>query len=176
MLLILRLVDIFLNECVCKWLWVQTLGWHSSHQYNLYDPHDSPGVSGSLDNPSFHFISLQFQDIADEQISRALETKNLDAPRIMLFKRNTKLTGAFIVGDIVTLNVNVRGESWQQSLNCFDLHYSRIYSMVLGIIQTFVMGEPYRLHSSKGLKVLTKQIETAFKDVPCRDENSDIHN
>ena len=45
----------------------------------------------------------------------------------------------------------------------FDLSYPRMHSMVLAVFQTVMMEEPYKRASSKGYKLLMKQLESKLK-------------
>ena len=47
----------------------------------------------------------------------------------------------------------------------FDLDYPTVYQHFLGILQTFVMEEPYKKKSSKGFKVVCKNLKPKMEEL-----------
>ena len=118
-----------------------------------------------------HFL---LQDIADDNIQQALATKTGTAPYLVAFKnsRDHALTGLFIVAEGVSIMAPVAGGIMGGILKLliayyvFDLEYPRQFAMVLGVLQTFLLGEVYKGRSSQKFKFFIERLRLAFNKVP----------
>ena len=82
----------------------------------------------------------------------------------MVFLQGGTITGIFLVADGVSSRVDKTGGIISGVLKLlglyyvFDLQYPRMYAMMLGLLQTTVIEEPYRGTTSKGYKVMLKEL------------------
>ena len=74
-----------------------------------------------------------------------MRTGEKDPPRLLVIKSDDKITAIFIVGDGV--HISCRGNKVTDAVitllgvyYVFDLDYPKIYSQILGILQTHVVG------------------------------------
>lgn len=101
-------------------------------------------------------------------ISKALETEEGDPLHIVAFMSNDQLEGLFIVGDGTTSTVKVEAGLIAGVFHLlvayyvYDVEYPRCFAMVLGMLQTFVMGEPYDKPTSTRYQFLSKRIRNAY--------------
>ena len=84
-------------------------------------------------------MHLVLQDIPDDEVSQHLASNPLQAPELVLFFREDKFIGSFIVADGVTIKVT--SVSTSASLVAllavyyvFQLEYPRRYSQLLGLL------------------------------------------
>ena len=92
-------------------------------------------------------------------VENALSTKECEAPHIIAFTNGGVLCGLYIVCDNVYIEVDVKLGVMGALLNLiatyyiFDLEYPQMHAMILAILQTLVMEDPYMNTTSKGYKV-----------------------
>jgi len=110
--------------------------------------------------------------VPDGDISKHLATKELESPHVVAIIRNQELHGVFVVGDTVSTEVSVKSGIMGAVLTLlamyyiFDLRYPRPYAMLMGVLQQFVMGEPFKSDTSKGFKVFSKKLQAALQKLP----------
>ncbi len=103
--------------------------------------------------------------MADEDISKELATKEREGPKVVVFlSGDSDLTGVFVAADTVYTEVNVKGGVMGGVMvllamyYIFDLAYPRAFHNILGMFQIFVMDEPFKHNTSKGFKLLCKDL------------------
>ena len=87
-----------------------------------------------------------------------LQTKDREAQHLVLFRKNTTITGAFIVGDGIQIECTTNSVAANilvllatYYVNC--LEYPRIYSQVLAIFQTHLIKlVPYGQQTSNSYR------------------------
>ena len=89
----------------------------------------------------------------------------------MVFLRNTKLAGVYVVGDTAIITVPVKTVECGvfTLLVCyyvFDTEYPRMYAMPLAVLQSLVMEDPYKHATSKGYAFLVKRLKEALEKTP----------
>lgn len=83
------------------------------------------------------------QDVPDEEIEKSL-VSHLSPPHLSIFKSDGKITGQFIVADGVQIDCcstsgNVDVLELMALYYILDLEYPRVYSQLLGILQTHLL-------------------------------------
>ncbi|KAK6175935.1 hypothetical protein SNE40_014309 [Patella caerulea] len=107
-------------------------------------------------------------DVLESDIAAVLNIKELEAPRIHIFSTESELQGTFIAFDSVFPSIAKAGGVMAAVLKLlatyymFDLAYPKPFSMVLGIMQTFVMEEPYKKETSKKYKTFIKSLRSIY--------------
>ena len=98
------------------------------------------------------FFVLNFQDIPDGEVEAALKTAELEPPRILVIKRGGAIIGIFISGDGVNIRCHTSTDKTVTSAiitllgvyYVFHLEYPKMYSQLLGILQTHLLrGIPF---------------------------------
>lgn len=103
-------------------------------------------------------------------MEKYLKTKECEAPHIISFTALGHLKGLYIVCDTKAIEVDVKGGLLAASLKLiatyyiFDLEYPKSRSMMLGLLQTFIMEEVYDKGTSQGFKMLTKEIRQKWDE------------
>lgn len=99
------------------------------------------------------------------------EYKNVEKspPRLFLFVKNNELEHACITADGCTIPCE-SGDDFNDALilllatyYTFDLSYPRIYSQILGILQQYVLNDPYNLEKSTDYKHFVAQYGNQFE-------------
>ena len=115
-------------------------------------------------------------------MEKALSTKECEAPHIVAFTNGGVLCGLYIVCDNVYIEVDVKLGVMGALLNLtatyyiFDLEYPRMHAMILAILQTLVMEEPYKNATSKGYKVLSKDLRLKLAELSKNEDDNDQDN
>ena len=92
---------------------------------------------------------MYLKDIPDAEVDQLLESKEKEAPRIVVFRRDGEIIGTYIVGDktVITSQRTSFAASFivlVATYYVFNLEYPRVYSQLLGLFQTYVIkGAPY---------------------------------
>lgn len=116
-------------------------------------------------------LNFSLQDVCDADVGKELDTPQRTAPHILVFVGDETLKGAFIVGDFVFIdcksnNMSVAVLTLLATYYVFDLEYPRIYSQVLGILQThFMKTLPYDGQKSKNYCVFSTQLRNKIKEI-----------
>ena len=117
-------------------------------------------------------------------MEKALSTKECEAPHIVAFTNGGVglLCGLYIVCDNVYIEVDVKLGMMGALLNLiatyyiFDLEYPRMHAMILAILQTLVMEESYKNATSKGYKVLSKDLKLKLAELSKNEDDNDQDN
>ena len=115
----------------------------------LVTSYDMPGIQWTYSIPG----------PTQGDVENALSTKECEAPHIIAFTNGGVLCGLYIVCDNVYIEVDVKLGMMGALLNLiatyyiFDLEYPQMHAMILAILQTLVMEDPYMNTTSKGYKV-----------------------
>ncbi|XP_014664720.1 PREDICTED: uncharacterized protein LOC106807031 [Priapulus caudatus] len=116
------------------------------------------------------------EDVADDDIQRALATKECETPHIVAFLTGGELSGIYIVGDTVHIEINKAGDVMDALLKLiatyyvFDLDYPKEYAMMLAILQVFITDEPYKQTVTKGFKMVAKDLRAKLSELKETDQ------
>lgn len=97
---------------------------------------------------SYHPVYL-LQDVPDDEVEKELRCGKLAPPRLVIFKSEGCIKGQYVVADGTYINVNSCSEKAGVLLlvavyYILDLEYPRVYSQLLGILQTHLVDiQPY---------------------------------
>lgn len=110
-----------------------------------------------------------FQDVADTDIKATLKSDHLDAPRIVVIMSEEDITGIFLVADEVFARVSKGGVMAAMTLlmamyYVFDLDYPKSNRLILGLLQTHVMNEPFKKDTTQSFKHLSRAIRDQLKE------------
>lgn len=106
-----------------------------------------------------------------------MKTKPEEPLHILAFTHTNDLIGLFLVGDEVISTVDLKGGIMTAMLKLlaayyiFDLEYPRQFSMVMAVLQTFVMEEKYSLETTKKFKFFSKKLSQIMKTVSVSETN-----
>jgi hypothetical protein len=111
-----------------------------------------------------------FQDVPDDKL--ALETRSPpnDAPRLIIFynSEDDVIKGSFITADGVASKLNPDGGVCSGLFHLlltyyiFNLDYPKNYSQVLGLLQHYVMQEPFTGKKTAGYVHLSTKLHKAL--------------
>ncbi|KAL5011713.1 hypothetical protein ScPMuIL_010264 [Solemya velum] len=89
------------------------------------------------------------EDVPDDEVEKELRCGKLAPPRLVIFKSEGCIKGQYVVADGTYINVNSCSEKAGVLLlvavyYILDLEYPRVYSQLLGILQTHLVDiQPY---------------------------------
>ena len=94
------------------------------------------------------YASFVSQDIPDQEIAEHLKTEDKEPPHLIIFKHDGEVTASFVVGDGVSImtekSVSAATLVLIATYYLFNMEYPKIYSQLLGILQTQVVRSvPY---------------------------------
>lgn len=113
---------------------------------------------------SLHKPFKLFQDLTEEEISESLKSKPRHPPTLHIFRAARKVAGAGIAAD--TVKIICEGDSFESHIvdliavyYVFQLSYPKIYSQLLGVLQTFVVKRhPYNGQMSSKYKAFVAKL------------------
>lgn len=111
------------------------------------------------------YIVILLKDLPDEDIQKSLKTKTLQPPKLVVFKSEGKIKGQYIVSDNTYIeccatSANASILELMAAYYVFDMEYPRMYSQLLGILQTYLL----RLQPYTGVRsVRFKKFSTALE-------------
>lgn len=109
-----------------------------------------------------------FQDVPDDEVAKTLATKKLTPPKIFIIKSNGQVKGQYIVADGVYIDCcSMSGNAAILMLLAvyyvFDLEYPRMYSQLLGLLQTHLLDlTPYTGQKSSKYRKLSTDLQKAI--------------
>ncbi|XP_022093701.1 uncharacterized protein LOC110980929 [Acanthaster planci] len=117
------------------------------------------------------------EDIPDNEVEVALKTGDKDPPKLVIIKRDDKITAIFIVGDGV--RISCKGSMVANAVitllgvyYVFNLDYPKIYSQILGILQTHVVGGlPFEGKKSAKYRTFNNSLVKKMAQKRCSSEN-----
>ncbi|XP_038065740.1 uncharacterized protein LOC119735869 [Patiria miniata] len=88
------------------------------------------------------------EDISDDEVEEVLKTGDRDPPHLLVLKKGGTIAGTFVVGDTVSIMCHSTSDKSITSAMLtliavyyvFDLDYPKIYSQLLGTLQSHVVG------------------------------------
>ncbi|KAL5019832.1 hypothetical protein ScPMuIL_002724 [Solemya velum] len=109
----------------------------------------SPAVASDHEPVSSGSIGTSSPDVPDDEVEKELRCGKLAPPRLVIFKSEGCIKGQYVVADGTYINVNSCSEKAGVLLlvavyYILDLEYPRVYSQLLGILQTHLVDiQPY---------------------------------
>ena len=154
--LLVYIIHIISGDLLCRC--------RSLHQQSLYDNLIS-------------CLCLIFQDVPDKDVPGLLETNSGVPLHLVLFLRNERFSGIFVVGDSIVIkapidNVECGVFTLLSAYYVFNVDYPYEYAMALAIIQSLVL-EPYTHKSSKRYAFLLKKLRKAMEETPDTSHDED---
>ncbi|XP_063959686.1 uncharacterized protein LOC135155065 [Lytechinus pictus] len=110
-------------------------------------------------------ISIK-KEVPDEDVEAHMTSGKKEPPRLVIFVTGEEdVTGCFIVSDEVTIDCKVTNltKAFMQLIAAyyvFNLEYPKMYSQLLGLVQSYVLKEPYNGQKSskyRNFEVLLRQ-------------------
>lgn len=119
-----------------------------------------------------------FKGVPDEDIEKSLRSKYLEPSRLVVFKAEGKIKGQYynyMVNDKTYMYIECRTTSGNGSIlelmpvyYVFDMEYPRMYSKLLGILQTHLLClQPYAGQKSMQYKKFSTALEKELYTVNC---------
>lgn len=101
-------------------------------------------------------------------------------PHLLLFMDGGECKSWYVLGDDCTISFKNRFEDVLCSVivlvgsyYCFDLTYPRVYSQLLGLLQQYILKDPYNLDKSMEYKHFVAKYESKIKGAD-KSNNTDV--
>lgn len=100
-----------------------------------------------------------------------MSTPPEDPLHLVVFLHHNKLSGLYVVGDGITITSPIRTVEagiflLLAAYYVFNVDYPRQYAMVLAVLQTLVLEEPYTKTTSKKFAFLIKRLRKGMEETP----------